>query len=153
MRPSATHESPPFLAAHGYTPHFGWSSCVPPPISNELLMSPPHFQKCFLEMCFATFLHYWKRHYVIKFKVLCHWISVIWMTKSTNQLIWMVKTLKFSCTPPHSRSKCHIPPFLDKMCCLPLPQKNNRTPPLGVFLAHSLNSAKVLLTPAKAFIV
>ena len=45
-------------------------------------------------MRFATFLHYPKRLDFIKYEVLCHWISLIWMTKSANKLIWMVKTLK-----------------------------------------------------------
>ena len=88
---------PPFSAALGYTP----------PIWDDHLVSPPHsrwtspvlpisknifFQK--VHMRFATFLYYPKRHDIIKFKVLCHWISLIWMTRSANKLIWMVKTLK-----------------------------------------------------------
>ena len=96
-RPSAAHESPPHFRRHlGTPPHLGWSSRVPP-IPDELLPSPPFpkiyfFQK--VRMRFATFLYYPKRHDVIKFKVLCHWISLIWMTRSANKLIWMGKTLK-----------------------------------------------------------
>ena len=78
---------PPFSAALGYTP----------PIWDDHLVSPP-FPKIFffqkVRMRFATFLYYPKRHDVIKFKVLCHWISLIWMTRSANKLIWMGKSLK-----------------------------------------------------------
>ena len=88
---------PPFSAALGYTPPIWDDHLVSPPIPDELLPSPPFpkiyfFQK--VRMRFATFLYYPKRHDVIKFKVLCHWISLIWMTRSANKLIWMVKTLK-----------------------------------------------------------
>ena len=88
---------PPHFRRHLCTPpHFWWSSGVPP-ISDEHLMSPPISKNIFFQkvcMRFATFLHYPKRLDFIKYEVLCHWISLIWMTKSANKLIWMVKTLK-----------------------------------------------------------
>ena len=77
---------PPFLMII-WCPQFQINISCPPPISKNIF-----FQK--VHMRFTTFLHYPKRLDFIKYEVLCHWISLIWMTKSANKLIWMIKPLK-----------------------------------------------------------
>jgi hypothetical protein len=46
-----------------------------------IIWCPPQFQMNFSRPPpFPIFLHYTKRHDIIRFKVICHWISIIWMT-------------------------------------------------------------------------
>ena len=130
---------------HPDPPIFGWSSRVPPFQMNFSRPKIYIFQKVCIR--FATFLYYPKRHDVIKFKILCYWISLIWITRSANKLIWMIKTLKLDdlraqrdiffghgshrpifqslskfLVPPNTDDIFLHPPipgqnFMDKMCC------------------------------------
>ena len=110
-QPSRAHGHGPNIFGCTFVTHFWWMSFVTHPFKMNILCTHPLkkiFKKC---LCVSWKFYIIKRHDFIKFKLLHHWITIIWITKITN---WV------GCLNP--------PPFQVKMICLLHSWKNVLSP-------------------------